>query len=91
MIPTSPIFLLISILLSFGIWSLAAKYYLKLKLDMNDETLVDNARQIKVLTSSCIVAFLVIQTYLHIQYQLSADIFIYGLLSLIVVGIGNDR
>jgi len=79
MIPTSPIFLLISILLSFGI------------LDMNDEPLVGNARQVKVLTSSCIVAFLVIQTYLHIQYQLSADIFIYGLLSLIVVGIGNDR
>jgi len=91
MIPTSPIFLLISILLSFGIWSLAAKYYLKLKLDINDEKLVNSAQQIKVLTSSCILIFLVIQTYLHMHYQLRADIFIYGLLSLIVVGIGNDR
>jgi|GEM_PF-2520972 len=91
MVPTNPILLLISILLSFGIWSFAAKYYLRLKLDTNDQTLMKEVQYQKVIMTSCTFVFVAIQTYIHIQYQLSADFFIYGLLSLIVVGMGNDR
>lgn len=78
-------------MIAFMLWSICARLYVYSKAE-NDgglPTLV--AKNISAFLPLSILLFLSVQSYIHIVYNMSADIFIYGLLSLITVGIAHDR
>ena len=82
---------LVSITIAFMIWSICARFYVYSKVE-NDKGLPNLiAKNIGAFLPLSILIFLSFQSYIHIVYNLSADIFIYGLLSLIIVGIAHDR